>query len=53
MICSRCGGKTPRLTLNQTRCPDCQRQVDHLIRKDSERRRPRFASGKDLTGAAR
>lgn len=50
ITCSRCGVPTPRLTLGQTRCPDCQRTVDALIRRDTDRRRPRFAA-KDLTSA--
>lgn len=54
MICSRCGIETPRLTLSQTRCPDCQRQVDDTIRRDTARRSRRVASfGKDLSGAVR
>lgn len=48
MICRRCGIQTPRLTLSQTRCPDCQRQVDAIIEADERRRAPRFVA-KDLT----
>ena len=51
--CARCATETPRLTLAQTRCPDCQRAVDEVIRKDTERRRPRWDRAKDLTGAVR
>lgn len=49
MKCSRCGIDTPRLTLDQTRCPMCQRQVEALVAQDAARRAPRFHA-KDFTG---
>ena len=48
MNCQRCGIQTPRLTLSQTRCPDCQREVDRLIEQDARRKVARFGFAKDL-----
>lgn len=49
MTCRRCGAETPRLTLSQTHCPPCQRDVDRLVEQDEKRRTPRFPA-KDFTG---
>jgi len=38
------------MTVGQTRCPTCEREVRELIRKD-EARRNRFSRAKDLTAA--
>lgn len=48
MKCQRCGVDTPRLTRDQTRCPQCQREVDHLIRVDRDRRDRRVFRSKVL-----
>ena len=47
MTCHRCGEHTPRLTIRQTRCPRCQREVEQLVAKSS---RPRRFPAMDLTG---
>jgi uncharacterized protein with PIN domain len=49
MKCARCGIHTPRLTLAQTRCPECERQVCELMAADARRKTPRFRA-KDFTG---
>lgn len=49
MNCKRCGADTPRLTVDQRYCPDCAREVARIVRSDTERRRPRFTVGKDMT----
>lgn len=46
--CARCNDRTPRLTVEQTRCPACQRQVEAIIAAD-ERRRGRFPFAKETT----
>jgi hypothetical protein len=53
MNCAACGTQTPRLRLAQRYCPPCEARITDTIRKDEERRKPRFARSKDLTGAAR
>lgn len=50
LTCSRCGVKTPRLTLDQHRCPPCQQAVEQVIRMDTARR-TRFSRAVDLTPA--
>ena len=40
MNCARCGIQTPRLTLRQTRCPDCERDV---TQRTAPRPEPAFA----------
>ena len=49
MTCKRCGIDTPRLTLTQRYCPACAREVAAIVARDTERRRPRFTFGKDMT----
>jgi hypothetical protein len=46
--CLRCNEPTPRLSLNQTHCPPCEREVARLIEADTRRRQPRFSVGKSL-----
>lgn len=38
MTCARCANWIPRLTVDQTRCVPCQRDVDRRIAEDAERR---------------
>jgi predicted DCC family thiol-disulfide oxidoreductase YuxK len=45
--CSRCGCDTPRLTVDQTRCPQCAREVARIVELDAKRR-TRFAFAKVL-----
>jgi uncharacterized protein with PIN domain len=49
LTCAHCGIRTPRLTIAQTRCPDCQGRVDRQMAADARRRAPRFAA-RDFTG---
>jgi hypothetical protein len=48
MTCKRCGETTPRLTLTQTHCPRCQREVEAIVAADTRRRMPRFSVAKSL-----
>ena len=52
MTCARCGGPALRLTVAQTRCGPCDREVAAIVARDEQRRRPRFTA-KDLTEATR
>lgn len=47
MTCKTCGIDTPRLTIRQTRCPDCERKVQRLL---ASYRRPHRLPAVDLTG---
>ena len=49
--CRRCGMSTPMVHRDQTRCPQCEREVAAIVAVDSRRTARRWYA-KDLTGAA-
>lgn len=50
MKCHRCGIDTPRLTLTQTYCPQCSREVAAILLAEARRESNRRFQAKDFTG---